>query len=259
MGKFLALDLDGTTFGKGTKIPSINQLRLRQAREKGHFVCFVSGRKSFAGIEHLFEFCDYFILNNGGTAYQMPQQGLLYTTYAQPYEMAALIECCQNLSDTALHLIGNGYWGVNRRTSELPKLEARYQNTACLYHSIDDVPFETTDGFIVSGDCEGVRRFIDSKGLNLYCVMSEPDLMDVMPAGVNKWAGIQKVARLAAVSPEDVIAVGNYFNDLDMILGAPLGIAVGNSPQEVKAQADYVTQRTNEEGAVAEVIEKFLL
>ncbi|MCI8649526.1 MAG: HAD family phosphatase [Anaerotruncus sp.] len=259
MAKLLALDLDGTTFGVGTSIPEINLLRMRQARQAGHKICFVSGRKNFNQLEELFTICDYFILNNGGTAYQMPQQKLLFQALVRREDLLEMISCCNQLPDTALHLIGEGYWGVNCRTSELPKLEKRYSNRAQIYKSAADLPFETVDGFLVSGDCAGVRVYIDCKGLKLSYVMSEPDLMDVMPAGVNKWSGICKVAKLAGIALEDIIAAGNYFNDLDMITGAPLGVAVQNSPDEVKAQADFVTSRTNLEGAVAEIIERFLL
>lgn len=44
-----------------------------------------------------------------------------------------------------------------------------------------------------------------------------------------------------------------------MISHAALGIAMKNAPDEVKAHADYVTTRTNDEDGVAEVLKKFIL
>ena len=55
------------------------------------------------------------------------------------------------------------------------------------------------------------------------------------------------------------MAAGNYYNALELIRGAGVGVAVRNAPEEVRAQADYVTARTHLEDAVAEIVEKFIL
>ena len=55
-----------------------------------------------------------------------------------------------------------------------------------------------------------------------------------------------------------MIAVGDNFNDLDMIEFAGLGVAVENAPEDIRAAADFIAPNNDEEG-VACVIEKFLL
>ncbi|MCL2616756.1 MAG: Cof-type HAD-IIB family hydrolase [Defluviitaleaceae bacterium] len=55
------------------------------------------------------------------------------------------------------------------------------------------------------------------------------------------------------------IAIGDNLNDVHMIQSAGLGIAVNNARAELKALAGYITQRNCEQGAVAEVIEKFVI
>ena len=56
-----------------------------------------------------------------------------------------------------------------------------------------------------------------------------------------------------------MVAVGDYDNDLEMILQSGIGVAVGNARECVKAQADYVTIRDNEAGAVADMINELVL
>ena len=56
----------------------------------------------------------------------------------------------------------------------------------------------------------------------------------------------------------DTIAVGDGFNDMSMIKYANVGICMRNGQQAVKDVADYVTERTNDEDGVVEVIEKFI-
>lgn len=57
----------------------------------------------------------------------------------------------------------------------------------------------------------------------------------------------------------NTIAVGDAENDISMIETAALGVAMANAEPEVKAIADYVTTRTNNEDGVSEVIGKFML
>jgi len=60
------------------------------------------------------------------------------------------------------------------------------------------------------------------------------------------------------ISIEEAIAVGDEGNDVAMIRAAGLGVAMGNAPDWIKVEADYVTADCDHDG-VAEVIEKFLL
>lgn len=77
--------------------------------------------------------------------------------------------------------------------------------------------------------------------------------------GVNKGAGLLDLAARLGVAPEETIAIGDNSNDVSMIRAAGLGCAVANATDEAKAAADYVCQADNNAGAVAEVIEKFVL
>ena len=58
---------------------------------------------------------------------------------------------------------------------------------------------------------------------------------------------------------KDIITVGNYYNDLDMLQHAAVGIAVANAVDDVKKACDIVTKADNNQGVVAEVIERFIL
>ena len=63
---------------------------------------------------------------------------------------------------------------------------------------------------------------------------------------------------LAEICKEDIITVGNYYNDLDMLQHAAVGIAVANAVDDVKKEADFVTEKNNNQDAVAEIITKML-
>ena len=54
------------------------------------------------------------------------------------------------------------------------------------------------------------------------------------------------------------MAIGDSFNDIPMLEWAGIGVAVANAPEIVRSKADYVTL-SNEEGGVAEAINRFVL
>ena len=78
-------------------------------------------------------------------------------------------------------------------------------------------------------------------------------------AGINKGSGLRKLAEILGIKMDEIIAVGDNNNDLAMIKAAGLGAGVANCTGEVRAHCDYVSAANNEEGGVAEIIEKFML
>ena len=93
-------------------------------------------------------------------------------------------------------------------------------------------------------------------GARFDVTCSASSLVEVSPLGDNKGAALEFLAKHFGIDIKDSVAIGDNLNDLSMIKIAGTGIAVGNAVQALKDAADYVSV-TNDEGAVAEVIEKF--
>ncbi len=78
-------------------------------------------------------------------------------------------------------------------------------------------------------------------------------MCELLPAGTSKWAAILQLANDWGIRPEEICAVGDDVNDIPMLLGAGLGVAMGNACDEVKQAADRVTLHHDDHG-VAEVV-----
>ena len=61
------------------------------------------------------------------------------------------------------------------------------------------------------------------------------------------------------IKREEIAAIGDQYNDIDLIEYAGLGIAVANAEDALKEKADIVTIANNNEDAVSEAIESYLL
>jgi len=79
-------------------------------------------------------------------------------------------------------------------------------------------------------------------------------MCELAPAGVTKWSGVLPVAAAWGIAAAEICAVGDDVNDLPMIRGAGLGIAMGNAREEVRAAARHVVG-DNEGSGIAEVAE----
>lgn len=70
---------------------------------------------------------------------------------------------------------------------------------------------------------------------------------------------LQSFFRSLGLKREELIACGDGLNDISMIKYAGLGIAMKNAYDEVKNNADMVTELNNDENAVADVINRFII
>jgi hypothetical protein len=83
-------------------------------------------------------------------------------------------------------------------------------------------------------------------------------ILEILHPAASKWQALKAIAAQAGIAPADIIAIGDDWNDLEMIRHAGLGIAMGNALDAVKAAADYVTASNADDG-LAQAIEDFVL
>lgn len=94
-----------------------------------------------------------------------------------------------------------------------------------------------------------------------HCIVSYSSnrYMEFNSLGVDKGNGLIDLAKLLNIDIKNTIAVGDNYNDMAMLKVAGLSVAAGNAVEDVKKACDYTTKADNNEGVVAELIEKFIL
>ena len=96
---------------------------------------------------------------------------------------------------------------------------------------------------------DSMRKKIEEK-LNgsISIANAHPNLLEVVAQGVNKGKTLKKLASYLEIPLSKVIAIGDNYNDIEMIKMAGLGVAMGNAHQEVKDVATYITTDNNHDG-----------
>jgi Cof subfamily protein (haloacid dehalogenase superfamily) len=101
---------------------------------------------------------------------------------------------------------------------------------------------------------EGRQRFAGRAAVTI----SHPRFLEFLAPGVSKLIGVRHLARRARVPLGRVLAIGDQFNDVEMIAGVGHGAAMATAPAAVRAAARYIAPPVAEEGA-AQVIEQLVL
>jgi hydroxymethylpyrimidine pyrophosphatase-like HAD family hydrolase len=96
-------------------------------------------------------------------------------------------------------------------------------------------------------------------GSDITLFTSKPYFLEILPAQTDKGTALVKTAGLLGVERGEVLAIGDSMNDEAMIRWAGTGVAMANGDERIKNIADLVTEKTNDDDGVAEVIEKYVL
>lgn len=92
----------------------------------------------------------------------------------------------------------------------------------------------------------------------VHITRSKPHFLEISDLGATKGQALAGLAASLNLTAGQVMAIGDSWNDLDMIEYAGLGVAMGNADPEVKDAAQYITLNNDDDG-VAEAIEKFVI
>ena len=98
-----------------------------------------------------------------------------------------------------------------------------------------------------------LQRFGSSLAINL----SKPDFLEITDRSATKGRALQFLAEMHRIPREQVAAIGDSYNDLDMLQYAGIGVAVANARQEIKEAASIVTE-SNLNNGVAVFINDYL-
>ena len=84
-------------------------------------------------------------------------------------------------------------------------------------------------------------------------------LLDIVNPAASKGAGVAAAAAELGVSREEIMAIGDNYNDLEMLLFAGTGVVMANAPLSLREIAGLHPTASNREDGVALAIEQFIL
>ena len=262
--QLVAMDLDGTLLTSDTKITPRTLKALQDCADAGVKVIFSSGRmlSSIAKVAEQASYLSGIIGYNGALIAEWPSKRIMRET---PIPSTMARRLVTDLKKSGVHI--NVYLNDTLYIEEMNEAARNYcKNTAVepSFANFDELlnrrAASPTKVLIIGKPevLDGMAEEYRADYPELHVTKSRPHFLEFTAFGVNKGTALKELAELLGVTRERIVAIGDAPNDLDMIKYAGLGAVVGNSFEQVKAEADLVAPSNDEEG-VAWVIERHIL
>ena len=267
--RMLAIDMDGTLLSPTGEVTPRTRAAVRAAVDAGWVVCFATGR-TWAESEPVLDDVGHYdaaVFVGGAMVVDTANRTVLHRTVMRPELASDVCRFFEDRGRTALALQDRAASDVDYLISGTVGLTAAEQlwlgiggfSTRAVprlgHHLHDDTvrvsvaadPPETAALLAEVNAAFGARIQSHTVGYHHYAI----DVLEVFDPAVDKWQGVLRVAAARGVDPADVVAVGDNTNDLSMIRGAGLGVAMGNAKDVVKAAAGRVIGSNADDGLAA--------
>lgn len=289
MYKFVAIDIDGTLLNSRGQLSERTKEIVRRVTKTGVKIVLTSGRvtSSTKKIAEELNVDRYMICDNGASIYDRLENKVLFEAHIDKKTVLEILDTC---------IENNIYYMVFTPTKIIVKdlkhmaLAFYKQRHHCKDEAtgISEIIYggreyieETNENFtriIVCDQDRAIYKSIVNKLKNYDSVdlMAAPHVSnkkivedgkeiflsysyaELLPKNTNKWIAIENLINKLNIKPSEVIAIGDNFNDIDMIKNAGLGVAMNNGSPVAKEVASVVAPSNDRDG-VAIVLEQYIL
>lgn len=271
MIKLIAIDMDGTLLNEKKHIEKAQKEAIHEAIEAGIKIVLCTGRPLYGilpfykelGLQELDQE-GYVILNNGCSVHKTKDWELIECGEITPDDMEHLYKFSEKYDINFTLVDEMHYFNIGRKPTKELIMDAQF-----VFSDITDITLEEAKSekykivkVMFLGDPEEMKKFQteyeDTIKERYEGVLSQSYVYEVLPKGYNKGTGLKNLAEKLGIKQEEVMAIGDGNNDVEMLEYANYGVAMGNASELAKNAAKYTTD-TNENDGVAKAIRKYAL
>lgn len=260
--KLIAIDLDDTLLKNDLTISPRAKQAIKEAVNQGVAVTFATGRMFSSALPYALDLqLDLPLITYQGALVKYVDGRVIYH---KPIPLELAKKAVKFLQPYGYHV--NLYINDELYMEKESPEGSRYLKIAKVpVHLVNDLSealtVEPTKMLIIVEDagidqlaCDLGREF----GTSLNIMKSKSHFLEIGNKEATKGHALADLAQSLLLQPAQVMAIGDSWNDLDMIIYAGWGVAMENAVEEVKQHAQYITCKNDDDG-VAEAIEKFVL
>lgn len=261
----IASDIDGTINDKSRHLVKRNYDAVQRfVKEfKGNFT-LASGRSPNSMRKH------YKRLNipdgmavviNGAGIYDFSKEKMVWSSPLNEKCIELVRKSIKTFPFLAFQVISDNYVYIFRPTPSARILAINAKLPIKYYYNFNDIPKDNWYKVIYTAlpfQIKQVERFLKSNSETHENLMaSSPFSYEMVNEGTNKGNAVLKLAEMLGVEKEKTAAIGDYYNDLEMLKAVGFPACCGQAPDDMKALSKLVTCHCNY-GAVADLIEHII-
>lgn len=255
-------DIDGTINDKARRLVRRNYDAIHTFTEKykGNFT-LASGRSPDSMRKH-FKRLDIAdgkaIVINGAGIYDFAEEKMIWSSPLNEHCIDIVRQTVKKMPFTAFQVISDKVVYIFRPTPSARILAINAQYPIKYFYDFEKIPKENWYKVIFTGlppEMKLVSRFVESLSNTTENLMfSSAWSYEMVNEDTNKGKAVLKLAEILGLNPEYTAAIGDYFNDYEMLKQVALPACCGQAPKGMKDIAKLITCHCNE-GAVADLIE----
>lgn len=261
--KLVAVDIDGTLVNNKREVTPKTKETIHKAIDKGVIFTISSGRP-IQGVQLITKQLEAdipVITYNGAMVITGESRQIIYSCTMRR-EDAIQVERLGRERNTTIAIWADNQLFVNRADERAAKYSELSGTKPQLYEDIEELIDKGINKILWYDEVERINVFQKELRNKLNPTInyhtSQPFFLEFVDVNASKAIALEKLGEFYGIKRDEMIAIGDGFNDLSMIEYAGLGVAMENAPSEIKQAADFVTL-SNENDGVAYVIEKFIL
>lgn len=289
MYKLIAIDIDGTLLNSNGELTEKTKEIIKRVVNKKVKVVLTSGRvtTSVKAIADKINADRYIICDNGASIYDIEEEKTIWSKEIDKKTVLDLMNICvenniyymvftdkeivvkdlrhmalafymqrHNCNDEATGISEIKYGGieyVSKVDRPIRRIVVCDQDRV-IYNSIVNKlkNFEGVELLAAPHVSNKIVKNGDQKMIISY------SYAEILPKSTNKWTAIKELIKNIGIKDEEVIAIGDNFNDISMLQNAGLGIAMNNGAPVAKEVASVVAPSNDEDG-VATILERYIL
>ena len=250
MRKICFFDIDGTISDDGhgvqMSIPDSCIQAMHQAKEAGHLLFINTGRVKSTIPQAIFDLPTNGFVLGCGTEILIEDKSV-FNNEIDAAERKRLIEKCKELPYSTVFegKMGCAQYHAERDPFVMSILYRYGEEKFPIYDPEDETyVFEKFCLFKLPEDDWGDLSFLENYNL----IARDPNFYEVTPASCSKGNGVRWLLNYYGLNKEDSYAFGDSENDLEMLKAVGHAIVMGQAPDNIKKQAEYVTNPPAEDG-----------
>lgn len=289
MYKFIAIDIDGTLLNSLGELSNRTIETIKKVTSKGIRVVLTSGRvtNSVRGIASMINADKYIICDNGATIVDVNTNDIVFSKYIDKQTIIKLVDFCitnniyymvftnkeiivKDLKHMALAFYKQRHHLKDEATGISQIKFAGLDYIKSVKDPFTRIVICDEDRAIYNSIINVLKSFDDIELLaaphisNKIIRENDKDIIlsysyaEILAKNTNKWTAIKSLTDKLGIRKDQIMAIGDNFNDIEMIRNAGLGVAMNNGSPLAKEVANVIAPSNNEDG-VAQIMEKYVL